>query len=279
MYSKTNSLGSKKEIINEEFWLSSWNTVVVKVGSNILAWDSEWVNIENMQNIIDWIDYLMQIWLNVILVSSWAVAVWRYISEKEWKNYWNSLEDKSYLSSIWQARLIEIYRTLVKSKENIKWILQGLLINNIFDKKEEEATILWNLNRAFNDRYLAILNENDFATLEELKFSDNDELAWLIAKAIKAKVLVLISNIDWIYKNYWEKNQELIEKVDNIDEVRQYCEDTKSSVWTGWMKSKLDVMEKMQNSWITWILTNWAEKNILQKIFEWKVCNKTIFRV
>lgn len=279
MCSKTNTLGVKKEIINEEFWLSSWNTVVVKVGSNILAWDSEWVNTENMQNIIDWIDYLMQIWLNVILVSSWAVAVWRYISEKEWKNYWNNLEDKSYLSSIWQARLIEIYRKLVKSKENIKWILQGLLINNIFDKKEEEATILWNLNRAFNDRYLAILNENDFATLEELKFSDNDELAWLIAKAIKAKVLVLISNIDWIYKNYWEENQELIEKVSDIDKVRQYCEDTKSSVWTGWMKSKLDVMEKMQNSWITWILTNWAEKNILQKIFEWKVCNKTIFRV
>ena len=279
MCSKTNTLGVKKEIINEEFWLSSWNTVVVKVGSNILAWDSEWVNTENMQNIIDWIDYLMQIWLNVILVSSWAVAVWRYISEKEWKNYWNNLEDKSYLSSIWQARLIEIYRKLVKSKENIKWILQGLLINDIFDKKEGEATILWNLNRAFNDRYLAILNENDFATLEELKFSDNDELAWLIAKAIKAKVLVLISNIDWIYKNYWEKNQELIEKVSDIDKVRQYCEDTKSSVWTGWMKSKLDVMEKMQNSWITWILTNWAEKNILQKIFEWKVCNKTIFRV
>lgn len=279
MCSKTNALGSKKEIINEEFWLSSWDTVVVKVGSNILAWDSEWVNTENMQNIIDWIDYLMQIWLNVILVSSWAVAVWRYISEKEWKNYWNSLGDKSYLSSIWQARLIEIYRKLVKSKENIKWILQGLLINNIFDKKEEEATILWNLNRAFNDRYLAILNENDFATLEELKFSDNDELAWLIAKTIKAKVLVLISNIDWIYKNYWEKNQELIEKVSDIDKVRQYCEDTKSSVWTGWMKSKLDVMEKMQNSWITWILTNWAEKNILQKIFEWKECNKTIFRV
>ena len=43
------------------------------------------------------------------------------------------------------------------------------------------------------------MNENDVVSREELqgtKFSDNDELAGLVTEKIKAKILILLSNID-----------------------------------------------------------------------------------
>jgi len=266
----------KKKIINKEFWLSFWDTVVVKVGSNILAWNHHWVNLENMKNIIDWIDYLMEIWLKVILVSSWAVAVWKSISWKDNQDL-NDAE-KATMSTRWQAKLIDFYTNLIKEKKNIEWIAQILVDNTSFKVKKKKEELLEILDLNLKDKYLNILNENDAINREELKFSDNDELAWLVVEATKAKILILLSNIDWVYKNYWMQNQELIKEVWNIWEVRDYCEDTKSSNWTGWMKSKLDVMKKMLNSWITWILANWAEENVLQEIFKWN-WKKTIFRV
>ena len=271
-----------EKIINEEFWLSSWDTVVVKVGSNILAWNDNWVNLDNMKNIIDWIDYLMVIWLNVILVSSWAVAVWKSILKEKWKleeKEIYSLTEKASFASIWQHKLLAFYSKLIENKKNITEVSQELVNHKTFHNKESKKNFLDVLNQNINFWILNIINENDTISREELKFSDNDELAWLVAKDTKAKVLVLLSNIDWVYKNYWEKNQELIEEVWKIWESREFCEDTKSTNWTGWMKSKLDVMEKMLNSWITWVLANWWKKDILQKIFKWEEYKKTIFRV
>jgi len=267
--------------LKNDFWLSYWDTIVVKVGSNILAWNNNWVNLDNMKNIIDWIDYLIGIWLNVILVSSWAVAVWKNVLKEKWKfiekeNY--SLTEKASFASIWQIKLLNFYSQLVKYKKNIIEVSQELVNHKTFEILESKENFLAVLNQNISFWVLNIINENDTVSREELKFSDNDELAWLVAKATKAKVLVLLSNIDWIYKNYWKENQELIEEVRSIKEVRKYCEDSTSSYWTWWMTSKLNVMEKMINFWIIWILANWWKKNILQKIFTWEECRKTVFR-
>ena len=267
--------------LKNDFWLSYWDTIVVKVGSNILAWNNNWVNLDNMKNIIDWIDYLIGIWLNVILVSSWAVAVWKNVLKEKWKfiekeNY--SLTEKASFASIWQIKLLNFYSNLVEDKKNIIEVSQELVNHKTFENLESKENFLAVLNQNISFWVLNIINENDTVSREELKFSDNDELAWLVAKATKAKVLVLLSNIDWIYKNYWKENQELIEEVRSIKEVRKYCEDSTSSYWTWWMTSKLNVMEKMINFWIIWILANWWKKNILQKIFTWEECRKTVFR-
>jgi glutamate 5-kinase len=269
----------EKEIINEEFWLSSWDTVVVKVGSNVLAWDDNWINLENMKNISKWISYLMKIWLNLILVSSWAVAVWRNIMEKEWKKYGKDISsyEKSYLSTVGQSVLINKYIKLFEKKKIIitMWLLTH---KNVLGEFVEN-----NIRQNFENKTLAILNENDFVSWEELEwFSDNDELAWLIAKEINAKVLILLSDIDWIYKNFKQEDEKLIEEVfsKDIDNIRkEIVENTEESVWSWWWNSKLDVMQEMQKNWIVWILVNWKKGNIIKKVFKWKECKKTIFRV
>lgn len=269
----------------EKYGLSSWDNVVIKVGSNILAWngvdranENFWVNIQNMQNIVNSVDYLMRIWLNVFLVSSWAVAVWKREFEKQWIVFWDILsqDEKAFLSWNGQILLMKKYHDLFLEKKIL--VTQNLLTHNNFKKYHilDNLQNVWKQNIKY--KTLAIINENDTISREELKFSDNDELAWYVAKEVKAKVLILLSDIDWIYKNYWTRKQELINEVDNIVKVKKYCVDSNwVTHWTWWMISKLNVMEKMLNNDIVWILTNWGEIDIIEKIFSWEDVWKTIF--
>lgn len=262
----------------EEFGLSSWDKVVVKVGSNILAWNSDWINHDNIANIVDSVDYLMWIGLNVILVSSWAVAVWKNNHKKIWIDYEDDLSkrEKAYLFKNGWASLLWTYIKLFEAK----WILTGwnLLTHDNFRNEEELKHIKETWDENVKNRTLDIINENDVVSREELWFSDNDELSWFVAEAFWARVLILLSDINWLYKDFNTDNQSIIDSVNNINDVRTHSVDTKNFIWTWMMDSKLNVMEKMIKSGIIWILANGWKKNIIQDIFEWKTVDKTIFR-
>lgn len=272
----------------EKYWLSKWDNIVMKVGSNILAWNSSnkedidfWINHKNVQNIVSSVDYLMWLWLNVFLVSSWAVAIWRRNFEKHWIIFWDilSLDEKAFLAGNWQITLMNIYYKLFEEKNIL--ITQNLLTHSDFINKKNISNLQNVRKKNIKNRTLAIINENDPISREELKFSDNDQLAWLVAKVVNAKLLILLSDIDWLYKNYWKENQELIEEVRDIESIRVHSNKEKKvwSNWTGLMDSKLNVFAEMLKNWIIWILTNWWEQYIIKRIFEGTDCKRTVFRV
>lgn len=270
----------------KNFWLSYWDNVVVKVGSNVLVWNSAniedrdyWINFKNIENVVNSVSYLMSLWLNVFLVSSWAVAVWRRECEKNGIIFnWKLFEDqKAFLAWNWQIRLMGLYRELFLQKGIL--VTQNLLTHRVFTSKNifENLKNVWSLN--ISNRVVSIINENDVISREELKFSDNDQLAWLVSEAVKAKMLFLLSDIDWIYRDYWTDKESLIEEVRDIEEVRKYVinDEKKWWVWSWWMDSKLNVFQKMQDNWIYWVLANWWTKDIVKNILEWEKCKKTIF--
>jgi len=169
----------------ERYWLSKWDNIVMKVGSNILAWSGSdkddidfLINHKNVQNIVNSVDYLMWLWLNVFLVSSWAVAIWRRNFEKHWITFWAdlSLDEKAFLAGNWQIKLMDIYYKLFEEKNIL--ITQNLLTHSNFTNKKIFSNLknVWEKN--IKNRTLAIINENDPISREELKFSDNDQLAW-----------------------------------------------------------------------------------------------------
>jgi glutamate 5-kinase len=78
------------------------------------------------------------------------------------------------------------------------------LTHNDFEQGENLQNLLKVLTQV-QGNMVPIINENDTISREELKnkkFSDNDELAGLVAVNIKAKRLIILSNIDGFYKNF-----------------------------------------------------------------------------
>jgi glutamate 5-kinase len=46
---------------------------------------------------------------------------------------------------------------------------------------------------------IPVINENDVVSVTELMFTDNDELAGLIASMLNAQALIVLTNVDGIY--------------------------------------------------------------------------------
>ena len=89
---------------------------------------------------------------------------------------------------------------------------------------------------------LPIINENDTVATEEIEFGDNDTLAAKIAVAVKADLLVLLSDIDGLYSAdpHKNKNASLISEVREItDDILALAGDAGSALGTGGMQTKL----------------------------------------
>src|SRR5206468_13025097 len=83
---------------------------------------------------------------------------------------------------------------------------------------------------------LPIVNENDLVSNVELKFSDNDELATLIAVGFDADTLIICTSAGG-FMNDANKIIPVVSKIDN--KIMSYVKTGKTSAGLGGMISKL----------------------------------------
>lgn len=239
---------------------------VIKLWSNVLL-DHWGVDKHVIENVVYGVNYLKSINIKVIIVSSWAVALWM---KKLWKriiNPLNFIESEQIFSSIWQTSLMNIYSEYF-NKYSIE-VSQALLTRKDFldgDRYESMKNVLVS---SLWEKIIPIINENDVLSQEELNFSDNDELSALVAKMVWASKLIILSNIDWLLDNF--PNWNIIWEVNNIDKnILSMVWNEKSSHWKWWMNSKLIIANDMMNLWIKMYLANGKKKWIIEKIANWE---------
>ena len=235
---------------------------VIKLWSNVLL-DHWGVDRNVIENVVYAINYLKSIDIKVIIVSSWAVALWM---KKLWKRiikWLDFIESEQVFSSVWQTGLINIYSEYF-SKYWIE-VSQALLTRKDFLDWERYECMKKVLVSSLWELIIPIINENDVLSQEELTFSDNDELSALVAKMVWASKLIILSNIDWLLDDF--PNWNLIKEVNIIDKnILSMVWDEKSSCWKWWMKSKLLIAKQMMDLWINMHLANWKKKWVIEKI-------------
>ncbi len=52
------------------------NIYVIKIWSNVLL-NNSWINEKIIKKVVQWVQKLREKWGKVVLVSSWAVAMWK----------------------------------------------------------------------------------------------------------------------------------------------------------------------------------------------------------
>lgn len=255
---------------------------MIKVGSNVLYDHDTGIDVNTMKNIVESIQQILENETQVFLVSSGAVAVWKKILNNNGLSFWECLtsDQQALCASVWQTKLIETYARLFEDKHIVT--SQILLTHNDFEQGENLQNLLKVLTQV-QGNMVPIINENDTISREELKnkkFSDNDELAGLVAVNIKAKRLIILSNIDGFYKNFWTSEAQIIESINenNIEQYKQYITEDKSSFgrWGG--GSKIGLFETVMKQGIWGVLANGKEPWIIQKVFfHDQPCKKTLF--
>ena len=237
--------------------------IVVKVGSNVLTTDKGKLDITRLSALVDQIAWLKEHRFEVILVTSGAVACGK--SELKVEFELDSVEQRQLYSSIGQVKLVNLYYELFR--EYGIHIGQVLTMKENFEPGEQYENQRACMEVMLDNGVVPVVNENDTVCVTELMFTDNDELSGLIAKMMRAKTLVLLSNIDGIYDgNPALPESKVIRTVEPGESLEKYIQESKSSAGRGGMISKYNTARMVAESGVRVIIANGKRNNILPEV-------------
>ena len=87
-------------------------------------------------------------------------------------------------------------------------IAQILITKSDFNSRESFNNASKTLKRLIDLNVIPIVNENDTVANEELKYGDNDTLSALVALAINANKLILLTDIENLYSKDPRNNKD-----------------------------------------------------------------------
>jgi len=238
---------------------------VVKVGSSVLASSKKGLDKNRLKNIVDQISTLADRGIDVILVSSGAIVSGMSVLDVKCRP--GKLSCLQATAAIGQSLLMQIYNEFFK--RNKRLCAQVLLTWDDFDERQRYINARNTLSTLLEYKVIPIVNENDTVSIEEIKFGDNDHLSALVANLIEAQVLIVLSDVDGLYKG---KGQErhvvpIIEEINS--EIENLAGGTdKKNISIGGMVSKLEAAKIAVDSGIPCIIANGKTSNVLLKILE-----------
>ena len=234
--------------------------IVVKVGSNVISELHGGPDKLRIKHLVNQIQALRDEGNKVILVSSGAVASGRSMVDLPKKI--DPISRRQILSSIGQVKLLDLYNEYFGSFD--VHCAQVLVTQNDFRDRTHYLNIQNCVNALLQYDVLPIVNENDTVSITELMFTDNDELAGLIASLINADELIILSNVDGIYNgDPKDPNSKLIERVEDGQDFSSYISNDKSSFGRGGMLTKANLALKMADLGINVCISNGKKDNIL----------------
>lgn len=239
--------------------------IVVKIGSNVLTRKDGKLDVTRMSALVDQIAWLRKQDIEVILVSSGAVACGR--RELKVEHELDSVEQRQLYSALGQVKLVGLYYDLFR--EFHIHVGQVLTMKENFQPGEQYRNQQACMTVMLENDVLPIVNENDTVSVTELMFTDNDELSGLIAQMMEADTLILLSNIDGIYDGHPDNPQsQIIPRVEPGTDLSQYIKEEKSAFGRGGMHSKYTTAQKVQQAGIRVIIANGERDNILINLVE-----------
>lgn len=239
--------------------------VVVKVGSNVLTKNDGSPDKSRMASLVKQLVFLREQGLQVVLVSSGAVAFARKQIKLDEKT--DSVVRKQILASVGQIEIIKAYKELFRKEGH--QVAQIVVTPQDFRTRKHYLNIKDCLLGVLQHDIIPIVNENDAVAVTELMFTDNDELASMVAAMVDADSLLLLTNVDGIFKGHPDDPEaKLIERVGKRSaNVSRYVSAAKSSFGRGGMQSKMKMAKKAAYLGIHVFIANGNKENVLQDFY------------
>ena len=172
-----------------------YKKITVKVGSNVLTKSDGTLNISRIGHLVDQIAELHKKGVEVILVSSGAVAAGR--SEVKLRKKLDTVSSRQLYSAVGQVKMINHYADFF-NKHGIT-CAQVLTTKDNFADRNHYLNMKNCFTTLLENKVVPIVNENDTISVTELMFTDNDELSGLIASMQHSDALIILSNVEGIY--------------------------------------------------------------------------------
>jgi glutamate 5-kinase len=246
----------------------AYRRVVAKFGTSLLTAGTSRLNMERMADLVDQISRLHHQGVEVIIVTSGAIASGREklgLTKKA-----KGVALKQVLASVGQSRLMNIYEELF-NRHNII-VGQALLTKSVLSDRAGYLNTRNTLLASLEMGVIPIINENDVVAVDEIgeaRFGDNDNLSAMVANLIDADLLFILTDIAGLYTADPNKDPSarmipLVEKID--DKIEKRVSGSTSGLGTGGMVTKIEAAKFAAESGVTVVIANGSEKDILVRV-------------
>lgn len=243
--------------------------IVVKVGTNVMTNKDNRIVGPILKRLVDQIAELYERDIETILVSSGSVIAGKEVLDS------NTIEEptirRQVFSAVGQPRMMRHYYSIFHDF--------GMRCAQVLATKRDFAPGKYRENMVncyeglLSQGIIPIANEDDAVSLSMSMFSDNDELASLVAELLKADMLILLTDINGLYTGHPEdSNSRLLKNVTVDQDVEKYIHESNKgeAEGRGGMKSKLAVAKATAEKNIPTFIANGKLERVIIDLVEGK---------
>jgi glutamate 5-kinase len=259
--------------------LAEAHRIVVKLGTHVVMREGVTLALDRLTNLVDSVVRLRQAGREVVLVSSGAVGMgMRVLGLRERPR---SLGLRQACAAVGQGHLMHMY-TGAFAERGVT-TAQVLLTQEDLGDRDKALCVRTTLMRLLELGTVPILNENDSVSVRELVehnvragtaqttapvFGDNDGLSALVAVALDADLVVLLTNVDGLYtaSPSVDPTAQRISVLSTIDEATMARALGTSSGGSGGMASKLEAARLATSEGTAAVIANGTTAGILDSI-------------
>ena len=238
-----------------------YRRLVVKIGSNVLTQPSGLPDEDRLAQLVAQLVALRSQGCEVIVVSSGAVAAGRSLITLPPRA--DAVRSRQLLAAVGQVKLLSLYAALLASHGRLG--AQVLVTKEDFRDRQHYRNMKNCFQELLQQNVIPIVNENDVVSVTELMFTDNDELAGLVASMLDADALLILSNVDGIFDgDPAQPGAQVIRRIAPADtSFAEFVTATRSQFGRGGMLTKCSIAHKVAGLGISVHIANGKTPDIL----------------
>ncbi|WP_158975212.1 glutamate 5-kinase [Cellulophaga sp. L1A9] len=243
--------------------------IVIKVGTNVMTNKDNRIVRPVLKKLVKQIAQLYERGIITILVSSGSVIAGMEVLGKS--NIKDKTQKRQVYSAIGQPRMMRLYYNIFRDY-GMK-CAQVLPTKRDFSPGVHRQNMINCYEGLLAEGVIPIANEDDAVSLTMSMFSDNDELASLIAQLVKADKLIILTDIDGLYSGHPdEENSSLVDHVSPDENLNKYIQDNikGEAEGRGGMGSKLEYAQQSAANNIPTFIANGKKDHTIIDIIDGK---------
>ena len=245
--------------------------IVVKVGTSTLAHPNGRLNIRRVELMCKVLSDIQNAGHQIVMVSSGAIGMG--VGKLGLPGRPGDMPGKQAAAAVGQCELMYTYDKLFDEYNHV--VAQILLTADDIRDPRRSAHVHDTLERLLEWGTMPIINENDAVATDEIgiqtTIGENDSLSAIVARLVRADMLVLLSDIDGLYTADPRRNPDavLIPVVEEItSDVLALAGGAGSSLGSGGMATKIKAAQIAMEAGIDMVITNGEHPEKLYDLFE-----------
>jgi glutamate 5-kinase len=257
----TTGSGSQRPLVDAQ-------RVVVKLGTGLLTGGVGVLDVDMMAKLVAQIVELHQRGVEVLVVSSGAVAAGRQALEGR-ADPADNVTLRQALAAVGQSKLMQVYEGLFAAS-NVS-VAQALLTQGDIEDDVHRQNTQNTLRELLRLRVVPIINENDVVAVDELEgvvIGDNDTLSGVVSRLVEADLLVILGEVAGLFSAdpNTHKDVQLIPVVEDLDALEAEVGGPLSERARGGMVTKISAARLATAAGTSVVIADGREPDVLTRL-------------